>query len=464
MLHGSLWEHMNRIRDSFQGYQWDCRPWRKDKKPVWENDGFTRQRGNEEYALLQLDYGTDLPMEQAVRSKHRYDKKVKRGKTMKTILTNKQIYTAVKQCITLLHANLPRFTEKFQASNSIHNFYPSTENVEWTTGFCTGEYWLAYELTGDEAFKQAALVQVGSFLHRIEEKIDVDHHDMGFLYTPSCVAAYKLTGSETGKKAALLAADNLISRFHEKGGFIQAWGTLGAKENYRLIIDCLLNLPLLYWATDVTGDEKYRRIALIHTKTSIDNLVREDHSTYHTFFFDPETGAPVRGSTQQGYRDDSAWARGQAWGIYGMALSYRYTREQKCIELFRDVTKYFIDHLPEDLIPYWDLEFTSGSEPRDSSSAAIAACGMLEMAKYLPADEAAHYAAFAEKLARALFERCAVKDKAQSNGLLLHGVYAKASPYNPIPKDRGVDECNTWGDYFYMELLTRLEKDWELYW
>lgn len=129
---------------------------------------------------------------------------------------------------------------------------------------------------------------------------------MGFLYTPSCVAAYRLTGSETAKKAALLAADNLIARFQEKGQLLQAWGELGARDNYRLIIDCLLNVPLLYWATEVTGDEMYRRIALAHTKTSMANLVRPDHSTYHIYFFDPETGAPVRGSTQQGYRDGSA--------------------------------------------------------------------------------------------------------------------------------------------------------------
>lgn len=364
----------------------------------------------------------------------------------------------------LLKDNLPKFTDKFQSACSVNNFYPESENVDWTTGFCTGEYWLAFEHTGDEAFKTSALRQVDSFLQRIIDKVNVDHHDMGFLYTPSCVAAYKLTGSETGKKAALMAADQLISRFQEKGQFIQAWGELGAKDNYRLIIDCLLNLPLLYWATDVTGDEKYRNIALAHTKSSVANLVRPDHSTYHTFFFDPETGAPVRGSTQQGYRDGSAWARGQSWGVYGMALSYRYTRDPECIRLFEDVTRYFLVHLPEDLVPYWDLEFTSGDEPRDSSAAAIAACGMLEMSKYLPADKAAYYTSMARRIARSLADNYAVKSPEVSDGLLLHGVYAKNSPYNPIPADNGVDECNTWGDYFYMELLTRLEKDWELYW
>lgn len=379
-------------------------------------------------------------------------------------LTNEAARAALDAACGILHGNLAEFTDKFQSSNSEHNFYPPSDNVEWTTGFCTGEYWLAWEHTRDDAFKAAALRQVDSFLDRIERKIDVDHHDMGFLYTPSCVAAYKLTGSETGRRAALLAADQLCSRFREKGQFIQAWGPNNAADNYRLIIDCLLNLPLLYWASEVTGDPHYRDIAVAHTRTSVQNLVRPDHSTYHTFFFDPETGAPLRGATRQGYRDGSAWARGQAWGVYGMALSYRYTGDEACIRLFRQVTDYFLEHLPADGVPYWDLEFTSGDEPRDSSASAIAACGMLEMAPHLPAEEAARYTAEARRLAAALVDTCAVTDPAVSNGLLLHGVYARCSPYNPIPRDRGVDECNTWGDYFYMELLTRLTSDWHPYW
>lgn len=383
-----------------------------------------------------------------------------------TMPSREALQAAFDRTVEILRGNLPEFTEKFQFSCSENNFYPQSENVEWTTGFCTGEYWLAWELTGDDAFKQAALVQVDSFLDRIEKRIDVDHHDMGFLYSPSCVAAYKLTGSETGKKAALLAADNLIARFQEKGQFLQAWGELGAKDNYRLIIDCLLNLPLLYWATEVTGDEKYRDIALRHTKTSLANLVRDDNSTYHTYFFDTETGAPVRGATQQGYRDGSAWARGQAWGVYGTALSYRYTKDPKAMDLFCRVTDFFIDHLPADNVPYWDLDFTDGSgEPKDSSAASAAVCGILEMCKYLPADKAAHYMEAAGRMMTSLISpEYAVQDRSVSNGLLLHGVYAKNSPYNPIPEDRGVDECNTWGDYFYMEALVRLLKDWQLYW
>lgn len=228
--------------------------------------------------------------------------------------------------------------------------------------------------TGKDIYKKAGEIQIDSFLNRIENKIEVDHHDMGFLYSPSCVAGYKLTGNETGRKAAILAADQLIRRFHPVGNFIQAWGAMDAPENYRLIIDCLLNLPLLYWASEETGDPKYRDIAEKHIHTAVANVIREDHSTWHTFFFDMKTGAPDHGATCQGYRDGSAWARGQAWGIYGMALAYKYTEREEYIQKFRDVTDFFLAHLPKDMVPFWDLEFTDGDDqPRDSSSASIAA-------------------------------------------------------------------------------------------
>lgn len=384
---------------------------------------------------------------------------------MKNQAFEQTIATACTNARKILEHNLQEFGHGFHETVSERNFYAKTENTgDWTTGFFTGEYWLAFEQTGDVRFKEAALAQVDTFLERIQKRFVVDHHDMGFLFTPSCVAAYKLAGSETGKKAALLAADNLISRFQEKGQFIQAWGELGAVDNYRLIIDCLLNLPLLYWASDVTGDPKYREKALAHTKTSLKTLVRPDNSTYHTYFFDLNTGAPSRGVTHQGYKDDSAWARGQAWGIYGLALSYRHTKDPTCIDLFYRVTDYFLSRMPANFVPYWDLTFMDGDEPRDSSASAIAACGMLEMASALPADKAEYYRGQAEKLTLALIEHCAVSDTAVSNGLLLHGVYGKSSPFNGIKNNNGVDECNAWGDYFYMELLTRLSLDWHPYW
>ena len=147
-----------------------------------------------------------------------------------------------------------------------------------------------------------------------------------------------------------------------------------------------------------------------------------------------------------------------------MALAYKYTKRREYIDLFRKVTEYFLEHLPKDLIPYWDLEFTDGDDqPRDSSSASIAACGMLEMCKYLEPEEAVRYTGIASRIIKSVYDNYAVKDFAVSNGLVLHSTYSNHSPFNTC-NHYGVDECNIWGDYFYMEALTRMSKDWELYW
>ncbi len=361
-------------------------------------------------------------------------------------------------------AGLRDFTRVFPMAYSENGFYRGMENVDWTTGFWTGEIWLSYEHTQSPGLREAGEMQIDSFLDRIRKERDVETHDLGFLYTLSCVAGYKLTGNENGRKGALLAADKLITRFHEKGNFIQAWGRLGAPGHYRLIIDCLLNLPLLYWASLETGNESYAEVARKHTKTTLDHVVRPDHSTWHTFFFDPDTGKADHGATCQGYRDGSAWARGQAWGIYGTAIGYRYTEEESYISVFKEVTDYFLRHLPSDLVPFWDLEFGDGDlQPKDSSSASIAACGMLEMAKYLGEKERDYYIGMAKKILKSLADGYRVKDPGESNGLVLHSTYCNSSPFNTC-RHRGVDECNLWGDYFYMEALTRLAKNWNPYW
>lgn len=385
----------------------------------------------------------------------------------KEVIREDQIKAALDFAASQVIRGLDSFTERFPRAYSTGNFYDATDNADWTTGFWTGAIWLAYEHTEDERLKRAGEIQMESFLTRIREKREVDHHDMGFLYSPSCVAGYKLTGSRSGREAAILAADQLISRFHPVGEFIQAWGSMDEPENYRLIIDCLLNLPLLYWATEETGNPVYRNIAGKHINTALANVIREDYSTWHTFYFDMKSGAPAHGATCQGYRDGSAWARGQAWGIYGTAVGYKYTGRSNYIKMFRGVTGYFLNHLPDDLVPYWDLEFLGGPEsdgqPRDSSSASIAACGMLEMAKYLGPEEADYYTEIAAKIVRSVDEHYVVKNRKESNGLVLHSTYSNHSPYNTC-NHYGVDECNIWGDYFYMEALTRLSKDWDIYW
>jgi unsaturated chondroitin disaccharide hydrolase len=374
-------------------------------------------------------------------------------------LERNAVEQAFQEVLKKVNTNLDTFTHRFPAAASENNIYPATDNVDWTTGFWTGILWLAYEVSGDSRYRNAAELQVTSFKERAEKRIDTDHHDMGFLYSLSCVAAHKLTGSEEGKQAALEAAELLMLRYKEKGGFIQAWGSLDDPKNYRLIIDCLMNLPLLYWSSQITEDPKYRQVAVEHFRSAVSTVIREDASTYHTYYFDPITGEPNHGVTHQGYSDDSCWARGQAWGIYGLPLTYIYEKDTIVPEAFKRLANYFLNRLPEDWIPYWDLIFTSRDEPRDSSAASIAVCGLLEMCKWLdpkdPDRELYRNAAF--RMLQSLMERYTTKDMPDSNGLLLHAVYSK-------PHNLGVDECNLWGDYFYVEALVRCLKEWELYW
>ena len=379
-------------------------------------------------------------------------------------ITDDEVRAALDLAVAQVRRNLPTFTYSAQNHSSVGNVYPPVENDQWTAGFWPGEIWLAFEHTGDKTFQFAAQIQVQSFLHRIENRIETDHHDMGFLYSPSCIAAWKLVGDKDGRRAALLAADQLIERFQPVGQFIQAWGRRDNPNEYRYIIDCLLNLPLLYWASAQTGDEKYRDIALIHARTTLAHSVRPDNSTYHTFYMDPVTGEPVRGVTKQGYADDSFWARGQAWGIAGMALSYRYEPLPEYRATFERLLSFYLERLPGDLVPYWDLIFTEGSdEPRDSSSASIVACGLLEMADLVGGHDAIRYRDLARRMMKSLVETYAVKDPALSNGLVLHGTYSKKTPHNTC-RGEGVDECVSWGDYYYMEALTRLSRNWSSYW
>lgn len=374
---------------------------------------------------------------------------------------------AIDFVIKKIDENLDTFTHKFPSATSVNNVYRAVDNAttelssDWTSGFWTGMLWLAYEVTGDEKYRKVAEIQLDSFEERIDKEIIVDHHDMGFLYSLSCVSAYRLTGNERAKEIALKAANKLITRYVEKAGIIQAWGDMSNPEQLgRMIIDCNMNLGILYWAYEVTGDKKYYDIAASHVKQAAKYIVREDASTFHTYYMDVETGKPKHGKTAQGFADDSCWARGQAWGIYGFPLSYMHTGDWELIELAKKVTNYFLNRLPEDYICYWDLIFSEGSgHSRDSSAAAIACCGLLEMLKYLPlCDEYRKpYEVATIKMLKSLHENYSTKNTPESNGVLLHAVYA-------YPTGLGVDECNIWGDYFYFEALVRAVKNWKLYW
>lgn len=362
---------------------------------------------------------------------------------------------ALRQAIQKLDAHIGDFTGGFPDSQSDGYIYPKVENTSWTGSFYTAMLWLAYEYTHDKKYLPVINGQLESFRERIEKRLHVDTHDLGFLYTLSCVAAYKLTGDMQQCETALRAADTLLERYKPKGEFIQAWGSIHDPACYRLIIDCLLNLPLLYWATEQSGDPKYRDIAYKHLKTAMKVLFRADGSTFHTHYFDPETGEPTKGTTFQGYSDDSCWARGQAWGIYGLALSYAYTHDADIPPLLDRTVAYFAEHLPADKVPYWDMIFADGSgQPRDTSAASIAACGLLEFDRQCNKPE---YVALAYEMLDTLCDHYTTADMPHANGLLTNGMYNRNEGHQP--------ESTIFGDYYYMEALIRIVRpDWKTYW
>ena len=293
---------------------------------------------------------------------------------------------ALEDAVAKVKANLRRRGDAFpHIGLGRVKEYRWEANDDWIEGFYTGLAWLSYEYTGDPFFRERAEAQVDSFAARLAAKRELDHHDIGFLYGPSAFAGWIVTGSDSGKELALRAADHLLGRWRETAGLIQAWGPKDDPDNGgRIIIDCLMNLPLLYWASRTTGDARYGQVAKAQAELSRRFLVRGDDSSYHTFYFDPANGAAIRGGTHQGMRDGSTWTRGQAWGIYGFALSYRYTGDPVFLETSKRMARYFIDRIPEDGVVYWDFDAERGEETsRDSSASAIAACGMLELLSLL---------------------------------------------------------------------------------
>jgi len=370
------------------------------------------------------------------------------------------IAAATAAAVAAVARNAAHFGARFPEPSSKGGVYAAMDNTEWTNGFWTGMLWLSYELTGEASFRTVAEAHVASFDVRQRERLATNHHDLGFLYSLSCVAGYKLTGSVQAREAALGAASLLLDRYFAGAGIIQAWGDLNdPAQRGRMIIDCNLNLPLLYWASETSGDLRYREAADRHIAQAARYIVRADGSTFHTFFFEADSGKPRAGRTHQGYSDDSCWARGQAWGISGFPLVARHNGDTRLLELGKVLANYYLNRLPEDGICYWDLLFTDGAEPRDSSAAAIAACGLLELASRLPLldPQREQYERAAAGMVMTLSEQYFNHNGAPGAGLLRHGVYHK-------PNNIGVDESCIWGDYFYLEALMRLTRIWEPYW
>lgn len=359
----------------------------------------------------------------------------------------------IKQNIVKHPGKLPHIIEGQQ--------YEWGDNNDWIEGFYVGMIWLAYEYGQDPFYKEAAESYLANFKDRLDRHIALDHHDIGFLYSLSAVAQWRVTGSDASRTVALQAADTLLARWRPRMEIIQAWGQADDPENGgRIIIDCLLNLPLLFWAHEQTGDAKYYDVAMKHALQSQKFLVRGDGSSYHTFYFDVANGQALRGGTHQGYQDGSTWTRGQAWGIYGFALAYRYTKHKDFLDTAKRLARYFIEHMATDAVVYWDFDVpVEESTPRDSSASAIAACGLLELLELIE-DRDPDRLLFEDALHRsmkALVELYSTMDLPDAEGLLKHGSYH-------VRGNRAPDDYMIWGDYFYLEALVRLERGIKGYW
>ncbi len=377
-------------------------------------------------------------------------------------LTNEELRLAFDMALLKLDKMIEKHGELFPSAASKNGEYASVENKNgWTTCFFPAMLLLAYEYSGDKKHLDAALSHVQTFIDRVDGMYGMGDHDIGFNFTLSTVAAYKVTGREIYKEKALKAADVLADRFREKGQFIQLVGDENVeKQYYRLIIDCLMNINLLYWAGTVTGNPEYTRKAFAHFNTTMETVVRPDGSTFQNYYFDPKTGERLGGGSKQGLNANSCWSRGQSWGVAAVPFTYSYMKNDGIFDKYYTIADYFINHLPTDKIVYWDLCFTDGGEPRDSSANAVAVCGLDEACKYMPIDEEhkARYAEAGDEMLYALVKECASTPDSKYEGLLEHGTYYYGGGI-------GIDECCIWGDYFYLEALSRkLNPNFRKYW
>jgi len=323
----------------------------------------------------------------------------------------------------------------------------------WTAGFWPGLLWQVYRETNDENLKKTAQL--------CEEQLDVlltdadmVDHDIGFMWTLTSGASYKLLGDEQSKRRALLAANLLAARFNVQGNYIRAWnGTIAGWA----IIDCMMNLPLLYWASRETGDPRFKHIAIKHADTVLEHFIRPDGSVNHIVVFDPETGEKVEVKGGQGYAPESAWSRGTAWAIYGLSLSYHYTGHERYLNAAKQVAHFFIANLPADHVPHWDFRLPSDVPAyRDSSAGACAACGLLLLSEQVSEHEAAFYQGAGERILHSLYTNYGAWDS-EEEGLILHGT-------SHFPEQRNIDVPLIYGDYYFAEGIARLNGHKELFW
>lgn len=332
-----------------------------------------------------------------------------------------------------------------------------TSNIYWwCSGFFPGELWYLYENQPAEELKKYAEL----YTQRIEDVKNVTNsHDVGFMLYCSFGNGYRITGNPAYKDVMVTGANSLITRFNPTIGTLRSWDSWNKNWQFAVIIDNMMNLELLTWATRATGDEKYRNIALSHADKTLKEHFRDDFSSYHVVSYDTITGEPHLKVTHQGYADDSAWSRGQAWGLYGYTMMYRETGEKEYLDIARKIARFIITHpnLPEDKIPYWD--FNAPDIPnavRDASAAAISASALIELSGYVDKEEKKQFLGTAETMLRSLSSPEYLAEPGTNCYFTLKHSTGHFSGNSEV------DVPLTYADYYYVEALMRLKKLYNL--
>jgi len=320
----------------------------------------------------------------------------------------------------------------------------------WCSGFFPGSLWYLYENNHSGTFLENAR----NFTARIEnEKFNKGTHDLGFMLYCSFGNGYRITGDTAYRSIMLTGAESLVSRFNPTVGCIQSWNA-NSKWQFPVIIDNMMNLEFLFWASKASGDPKYRNICISHADMTIKNHFRPDYSSYHVVSYDPATGQVEKKNTAQGFADESAWARGQAWGLYGFVVMYRETKDAKYLEQAKHIASFILNHpnLPADKIPYWDFNAPEIPDAkRDASAGAIIASALIELSGYVDEDLAKTYLKVAETQIRTLSSPEYFAEKGTNgNFILKHSV-------GSLPGKSEVDVPLTYADYYYIEALLRYQ-------
>jgi len=339
-------------------------------------------------------------------------------------------------------------TARAPIQNNADGTWIQTETSNWVSGFFAGILWYFYDYSNDPFWEKQAR-RWNAALEK--EKFNTGTHDLGFMLYNSFGNGYRLTNDETYKKILLQGAESLISRFNPIVGTIKSWNS--EPENHLTIIDNMMNLEYLFWASKVTGDSRFRDIAIRHADVTLKNHFRADGSSYHVVNYDPETGEVKEKKTRQGYSDESSWARGQAWGGYGFTMMYRETGDPRYLEIAQKTFNRFIERLPKDMVPYWDFDAPNiPNESKESSAAAIAASALLELSIYVSDSSLKNrYYQTALDLLEALSTDRYLATIGKYQCVLLHS-------NGSVPADADVDVNFTYADYYYIEALLRLKK------